>query len=281
MIRAGHAEQDHTAKLNLLFEAQELYKGDFLPKSAMDDWVMPLNSYYRTQYGSLVHELTAGLSSVGRFDDTIIVCRRAIIIDPYDEAVHLSLIQSLVETGAQQEAMQHYTYVTELFYTHFGVTPSEELTSLYKDIVRTSKSTEMNLGVIRDGLAERERESGAFYCEYEFFKDIYRLNARSASRNGQIVHIALLTVMDAKGKRLTQERMNAAMDRLKDVVRTSLRRGDVFARYSVSQYLIMLPSASFENAEMVMNRVTRSFKHAYPKMETLLHFSVLPLDPVM
>ena len=139
----------------------------------------------------------------------------------------------------------------------------------------------MDLGVIKEGLVESEMMPGAFFCEYEFFKDIYRLQARSAGRNGQIVHIALVTVMDGYGKKLTQSRLNTAMERLKDVVRNSLRRGDVFTRYSVSQYLLMLPSASFENADMVLNRVTRNFKHAYPKMDILLHYTVLPLDPVM
>ena len=70
------------------------------------------------------------------------------------------------------------------------------------------------------------------------------------------------------------------MERLRDVIAKSLRQGDVFTRYSVSQYIIMLPLASFENAEMIMNRVARNFKRTYPKMELLLHYSALPLDPV-
>lgn len=268
-------------KLKLLMGAIELYHGDFLPKSSLEQWAMPLTSLYRTKYIQAVHSAVEMLREDGNYEKLIAVCRKAAVIDPYDESIHFALIQALVATGDQQEAMNHYNYVTEMFFTHFGVTPSEELTQLYKEIVRTSKSTQMDLGVIRDGLEERERAQGAFYCEYEFFKDIYRLEARSASRNGQAIHIALVTVLDGYGKKLTTAKLNTAMLRLREIITASLRRGGVFTRYSVSQFMVMLPSASFENADMVLNRITRNFRHTYPKMEILLHFSILPLNPLM
>ncbi len=268
-------------KLSLLMRALGRYRGDYLPKAAFEPWAIPLSSYYRTRYIRAAHDALALLAEAGRCADVVSLCRRASVIDPYDESIHLALIQSLVAIGAQQEAMNHYNYVTEMFFSHFGVTPSPELTQLYKEIVRTSKMTEMDLGIIREGLAESERAEGAFYCELEFFKDVYRIQARNANRNGQIVHISLITVLDGYGKKLTQAKMNTAMERLRDIIAASLRRGDVFTRYSVSQYLLMLPLANFENAEMVMNRVTRNFRRAYPKMELLLHYSALPLDPVL
>ncbi len=267
-------------RLAHLMQALAHYCGDFLPKSAFEEWVMPLSSYYRTRYLHAVHSAIELLARVGRYDDIISLCRRASVIDPYDEAIHLALIQALVSIGAQQEAMSHYNFVTEMFFSHFGVTPSEELTRLYREIVRTSKSTEMDIGVIREGLSESVRNAGAFYCEYELFKDVYRIQARNLGRNGQTVHLALISVLDGYGKKLTLAKRNAAMERLRDVIAKSLRQGDVFTRYSVSQYIIMLPLASFENAEMIMNRVARNFKRTYPKMELLLHYSALPLDPV-
>ncbi len=268
-------------KLSYLMRALSYYRGDYLPKASFEPWVMPLSSYFRTRYIQAVHDAVALLTQAGRYGDIISLCRRASVIDPYDESIHFALIQALVATGAQQEAMSHYNYVTELFFSHFGVTPSPELMQLYREVVRTSKNTEMDLGTIRESLAESERTGGAFYCEFEIFKDIYRMQARNASRNGLVLHIALVSVLDGYGKKLTQLKMNVAMERLRDIIATSLRRGDVFARYSVSQYLLMLPLANFENTQMVMDRVTRNFKHAYPKMELLLHFSALPLDPVL
>lgn len=87
--------------------------------------------------------------------------------------------------------------------------------------------------------------------------------------------------MDANGKKLPQKKLNLTMDRLYNVIMASLRRGDVFCRYSVTQYLLMLPAASYENSNMVLQRISRNFKAAYPHMNILMRYSALPVEPVM
>jgi DNA-binding SARP family transcriptional activator len=278
--QAAACAENEEARLDLLLRAVALYKGDFLPRAALEFWVVPINTYYHTQYLKIVHEALDLLADRGRFDEIIEICQRAVAIDPYDEGLHLSMIRALVATGAQRAALQHYDYVTDLFFTQFGVTPSPELTALYKEIVKTSKNLELDLNIVKEGLREEEARQTAFFCEYEFFKDIYRLEARAAARTGQVIHIALITVTSGTGEPLTQKLLNTTMGRLKEVIASSLRRSDVFTRYSVAQYLIMLPSASFENGNIVMRRITSKFRSLYPKMNVTLHYKLLPLDPL-
>ncbi|HWQ59079.1 MAG TPA: BTAD domain-containing putative transcriptional regulator, partial [Clostridia bacterium] len=92
-------------KLAHLMRALSYYRGDYLPKASFEAWAMPLGSYFRTRYIQAVHEAVAMLTQAGRYGDIISLCRRASVIDPYDESVHFALIQALVATGAQQEAM--------------------------------------------------------------------------------------------------------------------------------------------------------------------------------
>lgn len=276
-VRLRGAEKDRA----LLLQAIDLYTGDFLPQNALEPWVVPINTYYRAQYLKLVHEAIRLLTGEQAYDEVISICQRAINVDPYDEGLHLAMITALNAAGMQERALAHYNYVTDLFMTKFGVNPSAELTAQYKEIIKTSKESEMDLRLIRDELSEREKAEGAFFCEYEFFKDIYRLNAREAVRSGYVVCIALLTVMDGAGKPMSQKKRNLTMERLMGVLNSSLRRGDVCTRYSVSQYLLMLPTASYENSSMVLERICRNYKQAYPHMNTLLHYSVLPMEPIM
>lgn len=272
---------DDEVKLAHLLRAVRMFKGDFLPKSGSELWAVPIVTYYHTMYLNAVHETVSMLTARARFDEIIEICQRAIEIDPYDEQLHLSMIQTLMANGMQQRAMEHYNQVTELFLNKFGINPSADLTALYKEIVKANKSTEMNLHIIRDELKETEAREGAFFCEYEFFKDIYRLQARSAVRSGGVVQIALVTVMDSAGHRLNQKQMTVTMTRLYDVIRTSLRSSDVFTRFSVSQFLIMLPSASLEDSDMVLQRVAGNFRREYPHMNVILHYSSLPMEPKM
>ncbi len=276
---AANAETEEV-RLDALLQAIALYKGDFLPRSALESWVIPINTYYRTQYIKIVYEAMDLLNEQGRFDEVLAICQKAVAIDPYDEGLHMIMIKALLATGAQRTALQHYKHVTDLFFTQFGVSPSDELTALYKEVVKTEKNMELDLHIIKEGLQELNPDKMAFHCEYEFFKDVYRLEARSALRTGQVIHIALITITTDNRKPLTQKQTNTTMDRLKDVIGNSLRRNDVYARYSVTQYLLMLPSASFENSQMVMNRIVSAFRSQYPKMPVTLQYKVLPLDPI-
>ena len=265
-------------KLDHMMAAIAIYKGDFLPKSSLEMWATPISTYYHTMYLNVVHETLLMLLDRARFEDIIAVCQKAMTIDQFDERLHFSMIQALIANGMQQAAMSHYNYVTELYLDKFGITPSPELTALYKEIIKANKSTEMNLAIIRDELREKEEENGAFFCEYEFFKDIYRLFAREVRRSGQAVQIALMTVIDSSGKKLTQKQRAVAMQRLRSVILSSLRKSDVCARYSVSQYILMLPSASLEDGDMVLKRVSGNFRREYPHMNVLLQYSVLPME---
>ena len=134
--------------------------------------------------------------------------------------------------------------------------------------------------LICNKLQEEDGRTGAFYCEYSLFKEIYHLEVRAASRNGQSVYLCLVSVTNGENGLLdTQKRQNAAVSQLHDAIQFSLRRGDAFTRYSVSQFLILLPTINYENAEMVMKRIVRNFKKDNPHSKAVLTYKLQPLAP--
>ena len=94
------------------------------------------------------------------------------------------------------------------------------------------------------------------------------------------MQLALIT-LSAKDDAVNTRVRNNTMERLREVIAGALRRGDVFTRYSLTQYLILLPASSYENGEKVLRRVIRSFSHTYPKTPVILTYAVLPVDMVM
>ena len=283
LCQKAEQETDGLRRRNLLTEAVELYKGDFLPLAAREAWAIPICGHYRTMYMRAVHDLIALLIPQEEWPEIISLCRHATQIDPYDEDLHRTMIRAFAATGGQKSALAHYEKITSLYYNQFGVAPSPELTALYREIVRTTNETQTDLGLIREDLRESESSldaGGAFFCEYEFFKDFYRLCVRSLSRSGQSVQLALIT-LSAKDDAVNTRVRNNTMERLREVIAGALRRGDVFTRYSLTQYLILLPASSYENGEKVLRRVIRSFSHTYPKTPVILTYAVLPVDMVM
>ncbi|MBQ2830234.1 MAG: SARP family transcriptional regulator, partial [Oscillospiraceae bacterium] len=236
LCQKAEQETDPIRRRTLLEEAVDIYKGDFLPLAAREPWAIPICSRYREMYIRAVHDLIELLTPLEQWTQIISLCRRATAIDPYDEELHRTMIRALSVTGGQKSALEHYEKITSLYYNQFGVAPSPELTALYREIMRTTNETQTDLSVIREALREDEASfdaGGAFFCEYEFFKDFYRLCVRSLSRSGQSVQLALITLSLKDSAAGTRAR-NSAMDRLREVIGSALRRGDIFARYSLT-----------------------------------------------
>lgn len=266
-------------KHELQMDALSLYKGDFLPRSETEMWTMPMVSYYHTMYLNTVCEVVETFKQERRYEDIIEICQKAITIDSFDEQLHIHMIKALLACGMQQRAQEHYIKVKDLYLDKFGIGPSQELMALYKEITKAIKHTEMNLCVIRDDLCEEEVMPGAFFCEYEFFKDIYRLYAREMVRSGDAVQIALITVMNNNDRQMNQKQLAVAMQRLHEVTRQSLRSSDIVCRYSVSQLLLMLPSAGQKDSDAVLGRISKNYRRKYPHMNVLLNGTPLPMEP--
>ncbi|MCL1830758.1 MAG: SARP family transcriptional regulator, partial [Oscillospiraceae bacterium] len=264
-------------KLNILKQALNSYTDDFLVKSSYESWVVPLHAYFHSLYINAVLEIVEMLEERLLWQDIVAVCRKAIEIDPYIEDFHRIIINALVESGAYSAAIEHYNYITTLYFTQLGINPSEELISLYKQVRQTNNITEMDLVAIRHSMNEPEYLSGAFYCEYEFFKDIYRIELRTASRTGHSAYIGLLTVTGAVGETPSRRVLNNSMSMLYDSIQETLRRSDVFTRYSVSQYLVLIYTVSFETGEMVVDRILQSFRKDHPKATTKIDVRIQPL----
>ena len=84
------------------------------------------------------------------------------------------------------------------------------------------------------------------------------------ARSGAAIHIALLNVEGEGARSLPRRSLDCAMDNLLEVVRSSLRRGDIVSRCSISQYILMLPNANYENSCKVCQRIIRTFSVSSP-----------------
>lgn len=267
-------------RIALYTRAIELYKGDFLPRN-LEPWVVPISSYFHQMYLKAVKTLIGLYYEKQKYEEIIDVCERAIGIEKADEKLYFDLINALYKSGQQAEALQQYSLATDMFYKKFGITPSSDLKSLYKTIMKSTQSLETDIGIIKESLCEKGEAQGAFYCEYEFFKDVYQLEARACARSGDSIYLCLITVSSTSDEEAPIKTVNKAMEDLKNAINETLRKGDVFARYSVSQYVILLPTASYENVEMIMKRISSAFYRKYMKKDVGLQYKLQPLDPKM
>lgn len=260
-FKAANAAENDDDKLKYILETVNLYSGDFLSKSAYESWVVPLNTYYRSIYSKALRMALELLAKENKPHDIVAICSKASMIVPYDEFVHYSHIKALAQLGETESAKKQYEMVTNLMMTKFGITPSKDLTELYDMTLNSKKNIEADIDVVIKNLLEQRQVTGAFFCDYQIFKHLYQLELRDSQRTGISINICLLTIKGANGELPMQASLNKAMQRLQDCILRSIRGSDIFARYSVSQYVVMLSNTNEQTGDLIMKRIEKAFRH--------------------
>lgn len=277
--QGGDASQSGENRIEAYKSAIALYRGEFLPKSVYSRWVISQGTYYANVYSECNLKLCGLLIELRRFDEVVTVCEGALLLTPLEEPIHKLLLFAYISTGKRNKALDHYNYAVDLFYRELGVNISDSLRPLYKELINSINQVEMDLNVIKSDLKEAVAESGAYYCDYDVFKSIYRMQARSVARTGQSIFIVLFTVSDVNGEMPSQEVAKLAASRLKTAIMESLRKGDTVASYSSTQYVLMLPLINYENTEIVTGRILQKFHFLYRKDDVKISTRINVLDP--
>lgn len=276
-FHAAEAAGDDDVRLAEYQAALALYAGDPLPRMTDEIWTIPIVAYYHSLYTRTAAGAIELLEKQERTAEAVALCRQAIHIEPYQEDLYEHLMRGLLRTGDMKGTMSVYEEMSELLFAHFGVMPSETLRTLYRQATRTVNDRTLTMDEVCSQLAEPAPHSGAMVCEYDFFKILYRAEARSIARNGHSANICLLSVSGKDGEMLARRSLDPAMNNLQVLVQNNLRRGDVIARCSISQYIILLPQANYENSRMVADRLVSAFYRRYPHSPARLRYTVQPL----
>lgn len=276
------AEQCEPAqRVSLLLEAAQVYQGHFIPKSLYMHWAISLDAYYHSRFIAACTKAAQLLVEEHRYQETVDLCSRAVQLEPYSEDLNAALIHALDRVGSSDAALQHYNHISQLLLDDFGISSSAKLFSAYRSISKSSGALETDLHTIRDDLIE-DGITGPYRCGYDMFRQFYRLKARENLRSGQAIQLALLTLTAAySSSPPTQGKRSKAtcMEKLDSALSSSLRLGDVYAKFSPSQYILLLQSTDRENGMDVLDRVIANYNNASPRSKFFLQSSILPILP--
>lgn len=260
-------------------KALELYQGEFLQRQSTGTWVIPIAAHYQNLYLQTVLQAGKMLYDRGDYARADRICSKAISMEPYHEGLHQMRMEALMASGDYNGAVQVFTDLEKQLFQVFGIHPGEEIRTLYRQAARTMTDTGIPMETVAEHLLEREPEAGALQCDFDCFKVLCHAEARAMLRSGNATHVALLSVREPAGKALSRRSIDRVMKNLGEQVRINLRRGDAFSRCSVSQYIMMLPQANYENSCMVCRRVIGAFQRRYPHSPVKIEYMVHPLTP--
>lgn len=277
-VKKAESEPDEEKKLTLLKNVVSIYSGGYLAKYSDEQWLMPLNSYYRSLYIRAVHILLELLQKRGSYDELLSLGRRFAAMEPLDEKTHCYVMKALCETGDKQAAKAHYVYVLDHFYNSEGLNPSQEFISFYNELMKNESEQGADISLVKNELSEEKNANGAFFCEYEAFRYIFQLELRDSRRTGKPVTLCVVTASDADGNPLTPKQLHSVMRSLNNAIIDNLRKSDIYSRYSANQFIVLFPSATEENCEQISARIIKGFRHSNPRSKVKLEASFQQVD---
>jgi len=248
-------------RCSLMLKAIDLYTGEFLPIIASEPWVAVESVKYREIFMTCVNGACALLQAEGRYDEVLSVCERAIKLCPYEEDVHLTRISALIDLRKYQDALSAYDDASRLFLEELGVSPSQNMLELYRRITGNVKNSTALIDDVKNILHRDNPSNGAYYCNFPGFIDSYLFVSRLVERNGQSIYLMLSTLTDVHGVPLELgDKLAVAADALHGAIQDTLRRSDLYTRYSPCQFLMLLIGTNRENCDMIAERVDYTFK---------------------
>lgn len=276
--RKAYMSQGIEEKIELYSQAAALYKGRFMPRLSGEYWASSLSTYYHSLYLDTVKELMRLYDKVGDYEAMLVLSSKAMELDYLDEELHCYFIQALLMQNKEKLAMEHYHRALNLLYDNLGIMPSQNMCQIHDQIKSESQESELELKFILNELNQGDNGTGALFCEYRFFKNSYNQEVKKANRYGKKIYVALITLcsnINVKDNSKTYiSNMEEGMTILEFVLKNILCKGDMAARYSGNQSIIMFTVRRHESAQKVMEMIQERFDSANKKRKVSIYYNL-------
>ncbi|MBE5910845.1 BTAD domain-containing putative transcriptional regulator [Pseudobutyrivibrio sp.] len=264
-------------QLAALKEACDMYKGDFLPGLSGSDWVITVQVKLKRLYTRCVKQLCEICLVEKDYRTINQVAHKANTLYPYDGWQTYEM-QALIELGKSKDALKLYEETENLMFEELGVSIPPEMTKQLEELgAQVKNNTDMISEVKKNLDTSKEDIEGAFYCSYPNFVECYRYIKRVIMRSGQAAWLMLCTITDGKGFALeNSDRLNTLADELNEAIRVSTRGGDMYARYSNNQFVVLLLDITQEDCVLVQARINDNLSKESRKR--YIKYNVAPVN---
>ncbi len=141
-------------------------------------------------------------------------------------------------------------------------------------ILRTPEQSQGDLDKIMDAIKNRESYQGVFQVDYDEFNHVYDFVRHMSERSKKETQLLLFTLFSSNGSEVKLERMETAMQCMEQAICKSLRGVDVGARYSSSQFLVVLLGTERENVRVVTDRIVQNYFKLYGEKDITLTYDI-------
>lgn len=271
LVKSAKQENVHKKALIKYEQAIGIYQGDFMNKLMDMHWIQALSIYYHSMYLSAVKTLAKLYLNESRYEEVEHICADALKYENADEQLYCYQIEARMHCGKVQLALESYDKARKIMEKELGVRKTTILNKVYEELKQTSKGdSSYDICEVKADMQE-ENPTGVFFCGYPVFKEIYHLEARKSVRSRTPENLLLLTLeaVENETAEVVQFRTKQAMKGLEQTICECLRVGDVAAKYSDTQFIILLSSCTKDLSMLVANRIISKLYDRNPKYKKI------------
>ena len=185
---------DETRKEELCIRIVEGYNGNVTDRVANESWILSKVMGYQSQYLDTVKTLCGLLEQQKRWAEIEGYCNEAMKVDSLDEDIHCMYLRSLYGQNKYDLAMLHYEKVNKMFYESMGNYYPEKLRTEFQKLLAENSDIVSDVEDVHKELSAQGESKGAFVCDYQVFRQIYRMEARRLKRLGMAEYVMFLTL---------------------------------------------------------------------------------------
>lgn len=169
-------------------------------------------------------------------------------------------VDSLIALGRYQEAENIYREILSHVQDAGGFLSKKNQDWFREMGERMSRPEGIEKDISRC-LEETAPMEGAYACTFPGFLDCVRMLRRSLARGGRSFILCLCTILDASGSPAKDRNYcQRQSEKLRASFHSCLRRGDIYAKYCDSQYLLLCIGADRENVLELGARIDMDFR---------------------
>ena len=249
-----------------------LYQGRLLAdQQPQPAWLYNRGERLHQQFLQTVDNRLAQLQQAGHVHRYVALVRRAIDADPTNEALQQRLIEGLRQTERDTDADQQVELAARLN----SAAHDEMMADYYDRIQRASRALETGMVQFKEELMRGEDNYRAIVCDRRVFRSLFRLQRRGTERTGGRALLGILTLTELDP---ASEKREAALNGLVKIMLLNLRRGDVITKLDESTIAMFLPNADESAANIIIDRLKRSFYLQFPSTGRTLSCAITTIS---
>lgn len=276
LMSLADKESDLDAQFNYFEKAHALYKGEFLPQEAQEEWVIFRSVYYRNLYTRCVLSMCRYYQSRQDYENVINLCNRSTMVDVLDEQIHMEKIKAYLSKDSAQQALEYYYSISELFSQKYGVEMSDAMQEMYVKIEKCLSNQPLDINSLEKNLKD-DNHRGTFYCNFDMFRNVYQINLRSSRRSQRMRYLILMTLEDSRHPGVSTNYLKDDMEAMHEVLGSYLRSSDVYTQSSPTQFSLILTVVNEKGKNIAIERVKKRFeeKHHHPEVKLYMEERII------